>query len=420
MKKLLLCSCLAGLPQFLGASLESGIIAFEARQWPQAMNDFLEVLQHDPANAEAHAYITLSSRRLEEDRQTMLRQERLGILAEAARLTPAAETLTDAVQDTTQAANAAQSGQWHARCEEARVQRLSGHLLPAHELVLRVLLENDAFPEAQRELSELQSHARRLLDQGAGVTIEERYALEGFYAYGQADYGSAVKAWSKLRTLIQQTYSAQETERRTRALRFAAFESVAQAHLAEDQKKEEMRILFDDGVALFQQKKWVSALESFRKLAIQEPEYPQLGHYLVRTEAALEKDRAQRLGQAKQQEMDELMKAGLAALERQSLSQAQELFERVLRMDPSYPLAHSYLTMTNAELKRLHDPRAAQMHYEAGLVAYASGKLDEAVREWRIAARMNPRHEKARLALGKVQKELAMHREMDLVDETLP
>ncbi len=64
--------------------------------------------------------------------------------------------------------------------------------------------------------------------------------------------------------------------------------------------------------------------------------------------------------------------------------------------------------MVQAEEKKRHDPKAAQMHYEAGLIAYASGKLDEAVREWNTAVRMNPQHEKALNALAKVQKELAL------------
>ena len=93
----------------------------------------------------------------------------------------------------------------------------------------------------------------------------------------------------------------------------------------------------------------------------------------------------------------------------------------MLLVDPSNPTAGSYLTAVQAEIQRLHDPQAAQAHYEAGLIAYASGKLDEAVREWRIATRMNPQLEKAQNALAKVQKELALNRNgSDLPNETVP
>ena len=63
-------------------------------------------------------------------------------------------------------------------------------------------------------------------------------------------------------------------------------------------------------------------------------------------------------------------------------------------------------------MNRRYDPRAAQLHYEAGLVSYASGKLDDAMREWRMATRLDPAHEKAASALSKVQKEIVRNREV--------
>jgi Tfp pilus assembly protein PilF len=109
----------------------------------------------------------------------------------------------------------------------------------------------------------------------------------------------------------------------------------------------------------------------------------------------------------------------LAALEKEQLLEAEQHFKTVLRLDPSHPQAHSYLTMVRAEMQKRHDPKAAQMHYEAGLVAYASGKLDDAMREWHMATRMNPEHEKALNALVKVQKELALNNQQ-ATNETIP
>jgi tetratricopeptide (TPR) repeat protein len=136
---------------------------------------------------------------------------------------------------------------------------------------------------------------------------------------------------------------------------------------------------------------------------------------LARSEAAMESDRASRLGATKQQEVEITLQAGIAALEAQRFREARKHFEQTLRLDPSHMSAHSYMKMAEAEMIRRQDPQAAQMHYEAGLIAYASGKLDEAVREWRITLRMNPGHEKARIALGKVQKELAMNRTVGVI-----
>jgi len=52
------------------------------------------------------------------------------------------------------------------------------------------------------------------------------------------------------------------------------------------------------------------------------------------------------------------------------------------------------------------DVKSAQRHYTSGLVAYAQGRLREAIREWDLSLRLNPGHEKARLARRKAKKEL--------------
>jgi len=201
---------------------------------------------------------------------------------------------------------------------------------------------------------------------------------------------------------------------------FLAYEAEARRHTDESMRIAGLRALYDAGVALYTQKHYTRALEEFRKLAIRDPEYPQLGYYLVQAEAGAENERAVRLGERKRQEVERSLQEGLAALDQEKFQEAQDHFENVLKLDPSHPQARSYLAMANAEMQKRHDPKAAQMHYEAGLIAYASGKLEEAMREWRIATRMNPQHEKASNALAKVQKELALNRGQDVLDEALP
>jgi tetratricopeptide (TPR) repeat protein len=402
--------------------LSKGIAAFEDRRWSEAMDAFLEVLREDPTNTEAHAYINLIAREMEAKRQAVVRDHRLEMLGDASKRIEANRQdptpLTQAILDTTQTEKRAQEQKWRDRCEEARMQRNAGHLLAANDLVLQIIAENASFPEAQRELSDLQSQIRHILDTGSGLSIAERYALEGFYAYGQADYGTALTAWGKVRTLFEQSYPGPESVHRLSELHFSAYERIAQEHTDEEKRLAELKTLFDEGVALFQQKHFSRALEEFRKLAIRDPEYPQLGYYLVQGEAAAENERAQRLGEAKRREIDHSLQNGLAALEKEQLRDAELNFENVLRLDPAHPQARSYLAMVRAETLKRHDPKAAQLHYEAGLIAYASGKLDEALREWHMATRLNPQHEKALNALAKVQKELALNREVP--SETVP
>lgn len=411
---------LAGFPVNSIANLENGVTAFESHQWSSALKEFLEVLRSDPANSEAHAYVALSARHLAEERDAQQRSERSrllsGIRDQLQNNAPLAETLTQALDTTVRSASLAQEQRWDKRIEEARAHRLSGRWIAGYAVVLDVLGENASYPAAQRELSDLQSAMRDALDHGVGTTIEERFALEGFYAFGQADYVSAIGAWEKLRTILQQNAALDRTPR----LRFMPYEKIARARLEEDARRGKLNQLFAEGLAFTRQKHWASALDKFRQLAILEPGYPDLGPRLVQAEAAIEQERTVRLSRHKRDSIDRLLQEGISALEKQSLLEAQQKFESVLKLDPSHANAYSYLQMAKAELERQHDPRGAQMHYETGLVAYASGKLDEAVREWRMTVRMNPDHDKAKLALGKVQKELAMNQEAGWLDETLP
>jgi len=410
-------------PALASPDLSRGMTAFEERKWSEAMDAFLEALHQDPTNMQAHAYINLIAREMETERQAIIRTHRLQMLGDASRQLEQNQQdpapLQQAMLAASQSEKNAREEKWRSRCEEAHMERQAGHLLAANDLILQILVENESFPDAQRELSELQSQIRRTLDSGEGATVIDRFALEGFYAYGQADYAAAANSWGKLHTLLEQTYPSAQSARRAKDLHFPVYEKIAVDHVNEAKRLAELKTLFGSGLSLFQEKHFTRALEEFRKLAIRDPEYPQLGYYLVQAEVSSDHERTARLGEEKRQDIDRALQAGVAAMEKEQLQEAEIDFEKVLKLDPSHPQARSYLAMVRLETQKRHDPQAAQMHYEAGLIAYASGKLDEAMRDWNTAVRMNPRHEKALNALTKVQKELALNKQ-GMADETLP
>jgi tetratricopeptide (TPR) repeat protein len=397
------------------ASLDQGVEAFERRDWSGAMDAFLNVLKTDPGNARAHAYIEAIAKQIAADQQARVDRGRLAILrgaSEAAEPVNEAAPLRQAADDVEHAKAYQKERELNAKIEEARVQRGLGHLPAANDLVFQVLQERPDYASAQRELSELQSRLRAALDRAESVNVTERYALEGFYAFGQANYAEAATAWSKARSIVSQGRSAQEAASSLALLHFLPYEKIAKAHVDEAQRRAEIDASFQKAVALYERRHYTEALEIFRSVAIRDPEYPRLAYYLVQVETAAEKDRAARLGEKKRQEMVALLQRGEAHLEKEQYAEAQRCFSQVLSLDPSHTRARSYLAIVTAELKRRHDPRAAQMHYEAGLIAYASGKLEEAAREWRVATRSDPNHEKATIAFAKVQKELALSKEV--------
>ena len=101
--------------------LSRGVSAFENRQWSEAMESFLETLHQDPANSEAHAYVTLIARKMEVERQTVIRQHRLQMLGAASKRLDEnrrdSGTLQQAILDTTQAEKNAREDRWRSRCE---------------------------------------------------------------------------------------------------------------------------------------------------------------------------------------------------------------------------------------------------------------------------------------------------------------
>ncbi len=56
------------------------------------------------------------------------------------------------------------------------------------------------------------------------------------------------------------------------------------------------------------------------------------------------------------------------------------------------------------------DAQAADKKYNEGLVLYAQGKTEDAIRTWEIAVRLNPNHEKAGKAIVKAKEELEVNK----------
>jgi len=403
----------------------AGVQAFQQHQWLDALAQFLEALKQDPRNAQAHKYIPLTIQEIEAQNHAIVREMRLSMLSHTTQRLGSnrlnAELVEAAVAEMTHSDERNHEERWSRWLEEAKVEHQQGHFLAANDLVFRIIGEKPGHVGAQQELSLLQSDMHTALDTDGNLLVQERYALQGFYAYGQSDYDAAVTAWEKALAILQQTFPAAEVERVISTLHFKDYAKHAEAQVAARIQEVKVNARFAEGVELFQKNHFAQSLEAFREVALAKPEYPNLSTYLVRAETGVEEERTRLLTEAKRQEIASSLQKGVDQMERENYAGAQDAFRKVLVLDPSNPTAGSYLTAVEAEIQRLHDPKAAQTHYEAGLVAYASGKLDEALREWHISARMNPQNEKASNALAKVQKELALNKEgSTILDEALP
>src|SRR5437016_7558536 len=170
--------------------LTDGVQAFQQHRWLDAMADFIEILRLDPDNAQAHKYIPLAIREIEAQNHAVVREMRLTMLIDTSKRMEnnrvETKLVDSAVADITHSEQRNNEERWNRWLEEAKVERQQGHLLAANDLVLRIISEKPDQVGAQKELSLLQSDIHEALEKSSDLLIQERYALEGFYAYGQS------------------------------------------------------------------------------------------------------------------------------------------------------------------------------------------------------------------------------------------
>jgi len=275
-----------------------------------------------------------------------------------------------------------------------------------------VLQDDPSNAEAQRALSDLQSALHDILTGPAALSPLDRAVLEGFDAYGQADYVTAVTAWGRARSALDPGLPPEEAARQVALLHFAPYEKIAKERLNEEHEAARLRGIFENGMQAYQQQDFDKSLTAFRQIALANPNYPQLGQYLVQSEAAVERKRTSDLSDAKRQEIVQAFTKGLSSLEKGDYPEAKASFEAVLALDSTHPQARLYLQQIETQKSRRADPAAGQQHYEAGLIAFVGGDMEQAIREWHVALRFDPENPKVVSALNKVQRELASSNEL--------
>jgi len=400
----------------ISSELMQGTQAYQDQRWMEAMNHFLQVLSQDPSNQEAHTYLDLLAQELDAQRRSTTHDDRLAMLSSASQVLDDnrinSAPVDKALNDTIAVEADRERQQRHAACTMAQMEIELGHLPAANDLVLQVIAQNPSDEEAQRLLSDLQSRMRQMLDNRKDLSVPVRKTLEGFYAYGQADYASAAAAWGQARMALEQSFASPESVHQASLLHFEPYDKIARVHLNQELETARIRVLFGDGVTALEKQDFGKALGAFRQVALANPTYPQLGQYLVQSEAAVERMRTSDLSDAKRTQTAQAFARGMANLEKENYAQAKSAFEEVLALDPAHPQAKLYMQQIETQINRQVDPAAALQHYEAGVIAYVSGDSDQAIREWHIAHRLDPDNPKIADAVHKVERELVLSKEL--------
>jgi len=399
----------------VSTELAQGIQAYQEERLKTALGHFIHALEADPSNHQAQTYVKLIAQKLQERQIRRAREEEVLILAATSKLMEDRHMDTRSVDRDLQQAVVTQKereeADRHAKCTEAQMEAQLGRLCVANDLVLQVIAQDSSNREAQKLLSDLQSQIRRTLDSRKDLALPERFALEGFYAYGQADYTSAAAAWAQARSALDQS-SSTEAAHQVALLHFDAYDQTARKHVEDERLALKARTLFTDGMESFEKHDFDKSLENFRQVALLNPDYPQLGAYLVQSEAAVERKRTSDMSDAKRQETAQAFAKGMGSLEQGNYADAKKSFEAVLALDPAHPQARLYLQQIETQNPRSTDPEAGKQHYEAGLIAFVAGEVEQAIREWHIALRFDPENPKVMGAINRAQRELNSSKEL--------
>jgi tetratricopeptide (TPR) repeat protein len=162
---------------------------------------------------------------------------------------------------------------------------------------------------------------------------------------------------------------------------------------------------YDRGVAAFNDKNYISALENFKNVSGIEPDYKNTKQYINKLDEKMKMS-----GQAKQ-----CFSQGVEYYVNRRYDDAVDIFTKALAADPGNDMIKQYMTKAKAQLsrasggKKLSAGQAEEVKklYFAGLKNYTAGDLKAALSSWKRALEINPEDIKILKSIEKAQAEQA-------------
>jgi tetratricopeptide (TPR) repeat protein len=123
------------------------------------------------------------------------------------------------------------------------------------------------------------------------------------------------------------------------------------------------------------------------------------------------------------EKIENLIATGLKQYNRKWYKKAKESFSKVLELDPNNKQARKYVKKCKSKLKKPKikkayippeekaipkDIKKIEEHYQQGLIYYAGGHLESAIKEFEHTLRLDPDNQRAKQALEKAKKELEL------------
>lgn len=209
---------------------------------------------------------------------------------------------------------------------------------------------------ARRGITEIQDRIQSRLIKGDFDSLQSRYYAEGFFYYNQKEYPKAIASWERA-TSLQKSGAAFDLQNRE----IEEYIKKAKEFASSKKDKETAKKFFNNGMSAYRSGRYASAVKYFRDAVWLDSSLPDAKKMLKAAEDALREEEKRR-----------------------------EVKEPVVIQQPS----------TGATQQE------SEKYYTQGLMSYASGQLEDAIRLWEMCLRLNPGHTKARKAIEKARYDL--------------
>jgi len=340
----------------ISRKLSDGKKMFSQKNYPGAMETFMEVLLIDPQNKEAKTLIKKSADKILEPEKKRIEAERKKIMAEykkymAKRKVESPDTIYSSIVSN-------YNKKRYIKSYEG-IKKLST-ISPGYKNIsfyetnitneMKELASNDTYPDA-----EALSYAKGF----------------NFYFF-KSDLENTAREWEKVITL---------NPKRTEVAEYLKTIKEQLANLERTRRIAELTKLlegyYNSGENEFTNKRYVQSIKEWEKIVEtvkKEKDFPDGTQWETKA--------------------------------RDAINRALEEIDKMAKAKPAAPTPKPATKPAEAPKPEVVDEAAANRYYQEGLVSYAQGRLRDAIRSWDLALRMNPNHERARKAKEKAEAEL--------------
>ncbi|MCD6311933.1 MAG: tetratricopeptide repeat protein, partial [Elusimicrobia bacterium] len=329
---------------------KKGELAFKAGKYKEAIDCFMQVLIAEPGSRKAGKYIKMSAEEILRPRIEEINKQRQAMVFDARTLIFARQKKYDV-------------GALYAAAVKNYKKR---YYLRASDKLRQIMEVSEGYKDTEKYFSLIESKMYKNSEMGIATDAETLSYAQGYLKWWAKKIQPAVNEWEKCLALNPRNKEVKEYHGKAKEILEMASRKEYQAEI-----EAKLKAVFKQGEKLCKKKKYVDAIKKYEKVITISEETP------ISTSLKWSADARLRIEYAL-----DILKKMTAKVKKKKKKQVEEKKAEVI------------------------DVKSAQRHYTSGLVAYAQGRLREAIREWDLSLRLNPGHEKARLARRKAKKEL--------------